>query len=200
MEKKRKQILNDESRAETKHQIRDQSGIMKKGLFIINTGNGKGKTTAALGQAFRALGHQLNVCIIQFIKGSWKYGELFSAERFQGLLDFHVMGRGFTFLSENLEEDKKIARQGWELARDALASDKYFMVILDEITYIMNFGFIDVNEVMECIQKRREDLHVVITGRDAPQLLIEMADMVTMMQEIKHPFSSGVKAQKGIEF
>ncbi len=186
--------------AVTKHKIRDQSGIMKKGLFIINTGNGKGKTTAALGQAFRALGHQLNVCIIQFIKGSWKYGELFSKDRFQGLLDFHVMGRGFTFQSENLEEDKKIARQGWELARDALASDQYFMVILDEITYIMNFGFIDVNEVLECIQKRRKDLHVVITGRDAPQALMDAADMVTLMQEIKHPFSSGVKAQKGIEF
>jgi cob(I)alamin adenosyltransferase len=183
-----------------KIQNQESTGIMKKGLFIINTGNGKGKTTAALGQAFRALGHQLNVCIIQFIKGSWKYGELFSKDCFQGLLDFHVMGRGFTFLSENLEEDKKIARRGWEFARDVLASDKYFLVILDEITYIMNYGFIDVNEVMESIQKRRKDLHVVITGRDAPQAMMDVADMVTLMQEIKHPFKSGVKAQKGIEF
>ncbi|KPA19670.1 Cob(I)yrinic acid a,c-diamide adenosyltransferase [Candidatus Magnetomorum sp. HK-1] len=173
---------------------------MKKGLVIVNTGNGKGKTTAALGQMFRAFGHQLNVCMIQFIKGSWTYGELLSKERFNDLLDFHVMGKGFTFKSDNLEEDKKIAKKGWEIAKAALTSDKYFMVILDEITYLLNYNFIDTEEVLECIQKRRKDLHVIITGRDAPQSIISAADLVTRMESEKHPFDTGIKGQKGIEF
>lgn len=173
---------------------------MKKGLVIVNTGNGKGKTTAAMGQAFRAMGYQHHVCVIQFIKGSWKYGELFSKERFNDLLDFHVMGRGFTFKSDNLEEDKKIAREGWEIAKAAMASDKYFMVILDELTYLLNFGFVDTDEVMTCVQNRRNGLHVIITGRDAPETVIDSADLVTVMEDLKHPLKKGVKAQKGIEF
>ncbi|MBU0991453.1 MAG: cob(I)yrinic acid a,c-diamide adenosyltransferase [Proteobacteria bacterium] len=173
---------------------------MKKGLLIVNTGNGKGKTTSALGQAFRAMGHQLNVCMIQFIKGSWKYGELNSKDRFNGLLDFHVMGKGFTFKSNNLEEDINIARKGWEIAKAALKSEKYFMVILDEFTYLLNYEFIGMDEVTACIQQRREDLHVIITGRDAPQSIIETADLVTIMEEFKHPLKAGVKAQRGIEF
>ena len=173
---------------------------MKKGLVIVNTGDGKGKTTAALGQAFRAMGYKYNVCVIQFIKGTWKYGELVSKEQFKDLLDFHVMGKGFTFKSENLEEDKKIAREGWEIAKTALVSDKYFMVILDELTYLLIYKFIDINEVVECLKERRTDLHVVITGRDAPTEIIEIADLVTEMQSIKHPLKQGIKAQKGIEF
>jgi cob(I)alamin adenosyltransferase len=173
---------------------------MQKGLVIVNTGNGKGKTTAALGQAFRAMGYDYKVCIIQFIKGSWKYGELFSGERYDDLLDFHVMGKGFTFTSENLEEDKKRARQGWEIAKAALISNTFFLIILDEITYLLNYGFIEMDEFIQCIQNRRKGLNVIITGRDAPQTVIEMADLVTMMNEVKHPFKMGVKAQKGIEF
>ncbi len=173
---------------------------MKKGLLIVNTGNGKGKTTSALGQAFRAMGHRLNVCMIQFIKGSWKYGELYSKDRFDRLMDFHVMGKGFTFKSDNLDEDIKIARAGWDIAKAALMSDKYFLVILDEFTYLLKYHFIDMDEVITCIQQRREDLHVIITGRDAPPSIIDAADLVTVMQEIKHPLKVGVKAQKGIEF
>jgi cob(I)alamin adenosyltransferase len=173
---------------------------MQKGLVIVNTGNGKGKTTAALGQAFRAMGYDYKVCIIQFIKGSWKYGELFAGERYDDLLDFHVMGKGFTFKSENLEEDKKRARQGWEIAKTALISNTFFLIILDEITYLLNYGFIEMDEFIQCIQNRRKGLNVIITGRDAPQTVIEMADLVTMMNEVKHPFKMGVKAQKGIEF
>jgi len=173
---------------------------MKKGLLIVNTGDGKGKTTAALGQAFRAMGYNYKVCVIQFIKGTWKYGELFSKERFGELLDFHVMGKGFTYQSDNLEEDQKIAREGWEIAKAALLSDQYFMVILDELTYLLNYKFIDTHEVITCLEQRRNGLHVIITGRGAPKEIIDIADLVTEMQVIKHPFKQGVKAQKGIEF
>ena len=173
---------------------------MKKGLIIVNTGNGKGKTTAALGQAFRALGHGLPVCVVQFIKGSWTYGELASKDRFKDLLDFHVMGRGFTFQSDDLEKDKEIARKGWAVACDAMASEKYFMVILDELTYLFQYGFLDMGEALDSILHRPEKLHVVITGRNAPPALLQAADMVTVMEAVKHPLKAGVKAQRGIEF
>ncbi|ETR72618.1 MAG: Cob(I)yrinic acid a,c-diamide adenosyltransferase [Candidatus Magnetoglobus multicellularis str. Araruama] len=173
---------------------------MKKGLIIVNTGDGKGKTTAALGQAFRAMGYKYKICVIQFIKGTWKYGELVSKDQFKDLLDFHVMGKGFTFKSENLEEDQKIALKGWEIAKAALLSDTYFMVILDELTYLLTYKFIDIDEVVSCIQNRRDDLHVIITGRDAPAEIVDMADLVTEMQVVKHPLKQGIKAQKGIEF
>jgi len=173
---------------------------MKKGLVIVNTGNGKGKTTAALGQAFRAMGYQYKVCVIQFIKGTWKYGELFTKNRFKDLLDFYVMGKGFTFKSENLEEDQRIARKGWEIAKEALLSDTYFMVILDELTYLLTYKFIDIDEVVSCIRNRRDNLHVIITGRDAPTEIVDIADLITEMQVVKHPLKQGIKAQRGIEF
>lgn len=173
---------------------------MKKGLLIVNTGNGKGKTTAALGQTMRTLGHGFNVCFVQFIKGSWKYGELESVKKFAGQLDFHVTGKGFTFRSNDLEEDKKKAREGWTLAKGALADGKYFLVVLDELTYLMNFGVIPAAEVMEAIGNRPENMHVIVTGRDAPPELIDAADLVTEMTEVRHPLASGVKGQRGIEF
>jgi cob(I)alamin adenosyltransferase len=173
---------------------------MKKGLLIVNTGNGKGKTTAALGLAMRALGHGQNVCMIQFIKGTWKYGELFSARRFEDLLDFHVMGDGFTWSSKDPDASKKIAREAWLFAKQQIGSGKYQLVILDELTYLMQFGFIRQAEVVDALSNRREDLHVVVTGRDAPQALVDAADLVTEMIEMKHPFKHGIKAQKGIEF
>ncbi len=173
---------------------------MKKGLLIVNTGDGKGKTTAALGLAMRALGHGLRVCIIQFIKGTWKYGERFSAEQFHELLDFHVMGKGFTWKSENLEVDKQIAQKAWQFARQTIDSGDYALVILDELTYVMKYGFVEEDDIIEYLTARRDDVHVVVTGRDAPQPLIEAANLVTEMVAVKHPFENGVKAQKGIEF
>ena len=173
---------------------------MKKGLLIVHTGNGKGKTTAALGLAMRALGHDLKVCIIQFIKGSWKYGELFSAERFQENLEFYVMGNGFTWKSADLDHDKQIAREAWEFAQKTIASEKYHLVILDELTYLLNYGIINEADLIECVTNKPENLHVVITGRDAPPALVEVADLVTEMREIKHPYKQGINAQKGIEF
>lgn len=173
---------------------------MSKGLLIVNTGNGKGKTTAALGLAMRALGHGLKVCVIQFIKGTWKYGELLSAKRFDELLDFHVMGDGFIWTSKDRETSKKTAREAWMFAEKSIESDKYHLVILDELTYLINYGIISQKEVLKCLAQRRDDLHVVITGRDAPQALVDAADLVTAMIEMKHPFKQGIKAQKGIEF
>ncbi|HGE70890.1 TPA: cob(I)yrinic acid a,c-diamide adenosyltransferase [Candidatus Poribacteria bacterium] len=173
---------------------------MKKGLLIVLTGNGKGKTTSALGMAFRAMGHGLKVCIIQFIKGSWKYGELESAKRFSDLLDFYVLGKGFTWQSENLEEDIKIAREAWDFAKETINSNKYEMVILDELTYLIKYKMVSEEEIVNFLLNRPENLTVVVTGRDASKLLIDSADLVTEMVSIKHPYDVGVKAQKGIEF
>ena len=174
--------------------------MAKKGLLIIHTGNGKGKTTAALGLAFRALGHKLPVCIIQFIKGNWKYGELKSAECFKDLLDFHIVGEGFTWESEDLEKDKLAAQKGWDLAKSLIQKGRYHLIILDEFTYAMNYNMVHEEDVIEVLRNKPKDLHILITGRDAPESLIKMADLVTEMKEIKHPYNSGIKDQRGIEW
>jgi len=173
---------------------------LKKGLLIVLTGKGKGKTTSALGMAFRAMGHGFKVCVIQFIKGNWKYGELESAERFNDLLDFYVMGKGFTWESENLEEDIKIAREAWNFAKEIINSGKYKMIILDELTYLIKYKMVNEDEIVNFLLNRPDDLNVIVTGRDASRSLIESADLVTEMVSIKHPYDSGVKAQKGIEY
>ena len=174
--------------------------MTKKGLLMVNTGHGKGKTTAALGLAFRALGHDLPVCIIQFIKGHWKYGELKSAKRFEGLLDFHVTGEGFTWKSKDLEKDRKAAKLGWEVAKSVIAAGRHYLVILDELTWLLKYDMVDEQEVLDVLRSRPEGLHVLVTGRDAPAALIELADLVTEMRDVKHPYHAGVKAQKGIEW
>ncbi|WP_232363755.1 cob(I)yrinic acid a,c-diamide adenosyltransferase [Desulfogranum japonicum] len=173
---------------------------MRKGLLMVFTGNGKGKTTAALGMAIRAAGHGLKVCFIQFIKGSWHYGELDAKERFSDLIEWHVMGKGFTWKSENLEDDAKLARDAWKMACEAMNSGKYHTVVLDEFTYLLHYNMLELEPCLEILQKRDPNQHVVITGRYAPKELIEAADLVTEMQPIKHPLKKGVKAQKGIEF
>lgn len=173
---------------------------MTQGLLIVNTGDGKGKTTAALGQVFRALGHGYKICVIQFIKGSWKYGELEAAKKFADQLEIHVKGRGFTWKSDNINEDIRIAREAWEFAKKMIQSNVYKMIVLDELTYLMSYGMVDEKDVVSSLKLRPKDLHVVVTGRGAPQLLIEAADLVTEMKEIKHPYNTGVKAQAGIEF
>jgi len=167
---------------------------------MIFTGNGKGKTTAALGLSLRAMGHGYNVCIIQFIKGSWKYGELESMTRFSDLMDFHVTGRGFTRKSEDIEKDRMAAQKGWQLAKEVIASKKYHMVILDELTYLIKLNMVEEKEVIRTLRNRPKPLHIVVTGRDASSALKESADLVTDMQAVKHPFEKGIKAQKGIEF
>ncbi|MBE0583602.1 MAG: cob(I)yrinic acid a,c-diamide adenosyltransferase [Desulfofustis sp.] len=173
--------------------------MTRDGRIIINTGNGKGKTTAALGLAFRALGHGQRVCVIQFIKGQGTYGERLFAESLENL-DWFICGKGFVFKKERLDEDRDVARAGFELACRKIASDAYDLIILDELTYLPHFGFLDVAEIVAAISNKPARLTVVVTGRDAPPELVAIADTVTEMQSLKHAFESGVKAQKGIEF
>lgn len=172
----------------------------KRGLIILHTGNGKGKTTAALGLAFRAVGQGMPVFIVQFIKGNWPFGELESAKRFEGLLTIRPMGEGFTWDTKDPERDREKAREAWETGKKAALSGDYRIVIFDEINYVLSYGSLPVPDVIEFLRNKPKDLHVVLTGRDAPAELIEIADLVTEMREVKHPYKKGIKAQKGIEF
>ncbi|MBV5307043.1 MAG: cob(I)yrinic acid a,c-diamide adenosyltransferase [Desulfobulbaceae bacterium] len=170
------------------------------GLIALFTGNGKGKTTAALGLAFRALGHGHRVCVIQFLKGSWKYGELDAAERFKPLLEFHVMGRGFTWKSEDLEKDKEAARNAWDFAVKTIKENRHELIILDELTYLCRYQIIEEEALLTVLKNKPASMHIAITGRHASEALIQQADLVTEMCEIKHPYQNGVQAQKGMEF
>jgi cob(I)alamin adenosyltransferase len=173
---------------------------MEKGLLMVFTGDGKGKTTGALGLAMRAAGHGLKTCFIQFIKGSWKYGELEAVKRHRDEIDFHVMGRGFTWKSQDLEADMEDARRGWQFAQGVMASGRYHLVVLDEFTYLLSYGIVSLQSAVKVLESRPQDLHVAVTGRNAPEELLAVSDLVTEMREIKHPFRLGIKAQKGIEF
>ncbi len=169
------------------------------GRIIVNTGNGKGKTTAALGVVFRALGHDKRVCVIQFLKGKGDYGERLMANRIDNL-DWYICGKGFVFKKEEISEDRKVAQEGFSLAREKVLSDRYDLIILDEITYLPLYDFIDNREIVDLLEKKPERLSVILTGRDAHQDIIAIADTVTRMDPIKHAFDKGIKAQKGIEF
>jgi len=171
----------------------------KKGLIIVNTGDGKGKTTAALGVALRACGYGMKVIMLQFFKGKWKYGELRSAPKL-GSFEIRPMGHGFTWESKDIEVDKRMVREAWQAASVEILSGKYDLVILDEINYALSYGFLPVEDVVDFLKKKPEMLHMILTGRDARPEVIEIADMVTEMREIKHPFREGIVAQKGIEF
>jgi cob(I)alamin adenosyltransferase len=172
----------------------------EKGLLLVCTGNGKGKTTAALGLTMRTLGHGRKVCFIQFLKGSWKYGELEAATRFKDLLNFHVMGRGFTWKSDDLKQDIAAARQAWEFAKKTIQENRHHLVVLDELTYLVTYGMLTEQEIIEVLTDRPSGMHIVVTGRGAGEALVQAADLVTEMREIKHPYRKGVKAQKGLEF
>jgi len=173
---------------------------MVKSLLIVNTGHGKGKTTAALGQVFRALGHGFKVCVLQFLKGTWKYGELEAAKRFPDLLEIHALGKGFTWRSENIQEDIQLAKEAWDYAKQVIQSRKFNLVVLDELTYLVSYGMVPEQDIVECLKNRPADLHIVVTGRDASKALIDLADIVTEMRETKHCFQQGIKGQRGIEF
>lgn len=174
--------------------------MQSKGIVVVNTGNGKGKTTAAFGQALRAAGHGFAVCIIQFIKGKWQTGEACAVEACGDLIELHVCGTGFTWDAEDMDEVKAAARQGWELARAKILSGQYKLVVLDELTYLVNYGIVPEKELFRTLKDRSPAVNIVITGRDAAAGLIELADIVTEMREVKHCFGAGVKAGKGIEF
>ena len=168
------------------------------GLILVNTGNGKGKSTAAFGVAFRALGQGLTVSIIQFIKGKWKTGELETARRLG--LEMIPMGKGFTWESKNIEEDKALMTQAWAVASEKILSARYDLIILDEINYVLGYGYVPVDEVIGTLQSRPSHVHVMLTGRNAPEGIVSIADCVTEMREIKHPYRKGIPAQKGIDF
>jgi cob(I)alamin adenosyltransferase len=171
-----------------------------KGLIMIHTGNGKGKTTAALGTAFRALGYGWKILVVQFIKGSWHYGEIDSAKKFGDLFQILPMGEGFTWDTQNPERDRQKAQEAWAFGVKEALTGKYRMIIFDEINYVIRYNYLEVEKVVAFLKTKPPALHVFLTGRDAHEQLIEIADLVTEMREIKHPFKKGIKAQKGIEF
>lgn len=175
---------------------------MKKGLIIVYTGNGKGKTTAAIGSALRAVGQGLYVLMLQFIKGTWNYGEIESIKRLEPDFKIQPLGKGFIHLSSKLDNKEVIENtsQSWERAKNEVLSDKYDMIILDEINYVIDYGLLPVEEMLALLENKPNRLHVILTGRNAHKKVIEKADLVTEMKEIKHPYSQGIKAQKGIEF
>lgn len=173
---------------------------MTKGLLAVFTGNGKGKTTSALGLAFRALGYGHKVCVIQFIKGNWISGEQIKAKSLSPLLDFHVMGKGFTWQSDNLAEDTALAQNAWNFAVQVIEQNQHHLVILDELTYLIRYNMISEQEIVQALSRRPAEMHVVVTGRHASNELLELADLVTEMVEIKHPYASGIAAQKGFDF
>lgn len=180
-------------------QVEESRRQAVQGRVILITGHGKGKTTAALGTAFRALGHNHRVCVIQFLKGQGDYGERLLANTFDNL-DWFICGRGFVFNKEKIDEDKRAAEEGFALAKEKIESDLYDLVILDEITYLPLFGFLDVARIVELITHRPPRLSVIMTGRDAHERLVDIADTVSVIDPLKHAFNNGIKAQKGIEF
>ena len=174
--------------------------MMRKGLVIVNTGDGKGKSTAALGLMLRAWGRDFRICVIQFIKAeTGRWGEVRAAAKLG--IEWHSTGDGFTWTSKDMDETARRAVRGWELAQDKIRSGQFDLIVLDEFTYPLHFGWLDAMQVVDWLRTNRPpELHLVITGREAPQAIIEYADLVTEMRAIKHPFEQGVKAQAGIEF
>ncbi|MEK7354140.1 MAG: cob(I)yrinic acid a,c-diamide adenosyltransferase [Chloroflexota bacterium] len=168
-----------------------------KGLVIVNTGQGKGKTTAAMGMMLRAWGHDMKVVVLQFVKHS-TVGEHHAAQRMG--LEMVAGGAGFTFRGNNVEKNAQMARQLWQVAAEKINSGNYDMVILDEMTYALQYGWLGLDEVLDTLRHRPDKLHVIITGRNAPQALIDFADTVVEIADIKHARQQGVKAQAGIEF
>ncbi|MDC0171655.1 cob(I)yrinic acid a,c-diamide adenosyltransferase [Candidatus Nitrosopelagicus sp.] len=177
--------------------------MSKDGLVIVYTGNGKGKTTAALGLAMRAVGYEHKVCMLQFIKGSWHYGEMDSSKKLEPNFELIAIGKGFVgILDDNSprEEHEKYAAEALRICREKINSGNYNVVILDEVNYAINLGLIDVQEIIKLIKEKPSNLDLVLTGRDVKEEIVELADLVTEMKEIKHPFKSGIKAKKGIDF
>jgi cob(I)alamin adenosyltransferase len=174
-----------------------------KGLLIVYTGPGKGKTTCALGTAFRAVGQGLRVLMVQFIKGSWHYGELDAAKMLgDDKFEIRPMGRGFIKVggAETDPEDIRLAEECWEAGRAAIYSGKYDLVVLDEINYVISYKMLEAAKVAEALKGRPEQVHVICTGRNAHPLLVEQADLVTEMKEVKHPYTKGILAQRGIDY
>lgn len=173
---------------------------IEKGLLVVHTGKGKGKSTAAFGMVCRALGHGYKVAVLQFVKGKWETGEKKVLEAFSDQVDIFTMGEGFTWDTQDRQRDLTAARTAWDKARECLANPDYRMVLLDELNIVLRYDYLPLDEILQGLQDRPVNQHVLVTGRNAKDELIEIADLVTEMTEIKHPFRAGVKAQAGIEF
>jgi len=187
---RRKQVQDAEVAAKT----------IEKGLLIVNTGPGKGKTTAAFGLALRMLGHGRRVGVVQFIKGAWHTGEKDAFAAFGERVSWHTMGEGFTWETQDLARDVAAAGRAWDKGKELMADPGISLVVLDELNIALRYDYLPLAEVVAALKARRPDLHVVVTGRNAKPELVEAADLVTEMGAAKHHFSAGVKAQQGIEF
>jgi cob(I)alamin adenosyltransferase len=174
--------------------------ITEKGLLMVNTGPGKGKSTAAFGLIMRALGHGWPIGVVQFIKGAWSTGERKALERFEDLVTWKSMGEGFTWETQDRARDVAAAGRAWDAAKAMMADPAIRLLVLDEINIALRYDYLDLAAVVAALQARRPDLHIVVTGRNAKPEMIEAADLVTEMTLVKHHFAAGVKAQEGIEF
>ncbi|MHB1104306.1 MAG: cob(I)yrinic acid a,c-diamide adenosyltransferase [Devosia sp.] len=172
----------------------------ERGLLIVHTGKGKGKSTAAFGMVFRAIGHGFRVGVVQFVKGAWGTGERDVLEKFSDLVTIKAMGEGFTWDTQDRQRDLAAARAAWEEAKAMISDPAYRMILLDELNIVLRYDYLPLGEVIETLKQKPRDTHIIVTGRNAKDELIEIADLVTEMTEIKHPFRAGVKAQPGIEF
>jgi cob(I)alamin adenosyltransferase len=177
-------------------------GEVHRGLIIVNTGPGKGKTTAAMGTALRAVGNGMKVLMLQFLKGSWHYGELDAVKAFGDNFVMKQMGRGFVKVggAETDPEDVRMVEAAWQEAHEAIMSGRWDLVVLDEINYAITYGMLDPSKVVETLKQKPDRVHVILTGRNAHPTIIELADTVTEMKQVKHAYEKGVMAQRGIEY
>jgi len=175
---------------------------VRRGLIIVNTGPGKGKTTAAMGTALRAVGNGMKVLMLQFLKGSWHYGELDAVKAFGDNFIMKQLGRGFVKVggAETDPEDIRMVEEAWQESREAILSGKWDLVILDEINYAISYGMLDPEKVVEALKQKPEMVHVILTGRNAHARIVEVADTVTEMRQVKHAYEAGILAQRGIEY
>jgi cob(I)alamin adenosyltransferase len=175
---------------------------VRRGLVIVNTGPGKGKTTAAMGTALRAVGNGMRVLMLQFLKGSWHYGELDAVQAFGDKFVMKQMGRGFVKVggAETDPEDVRMVEEAWQEAEAAILSGQWDLVVLDEINYAISYGMLDPGKVADALKRKPEMVHVILTGRNAHPTIVELADTVTEMREVKHAYQKGVLAQRGIEY
>jgi cob(I)alamin adenosyltransferase len=172
----------------------------ERGLLIVHTGPGKGKSTAAFGMVLRCIGHGMRIGIVQFVKGAWETGERKVLEDYADLVTCRAMGEGFTWDTQDRARDIAAARSAWDAAKAMIADPAYKLILLDELNIVLRYDYLPLDEIIETLKAKPRDLHVIVTGRNAKPELIEIADLVTEMTMVKHPFRSGIKAQKGIEF
>jgi cob(I)alamin adenosyltransferase len=188
---RRKQVQDAEVASKT---------IASKGLLMVNTGPGKGKSTAAFGLVLRALGHGWHVGVVQFVKGAWQTGERAALDRFSDLVEWHTMGEGFTWETQDRQRDIAAAARAWTKARELMDDPRIRLLVLDELNIALRYDYLPLAEIVAALEHRRPDLNIIVTGRNAKPDLIAIADLVTEMTLIKHHFAAGVKAQPGIEF